>query len=380
MRKMAYIVEVSETLPIKGKDRIQIIKNHQNGYSVIGSKDIKVGDKLIYVEVDSILPEAPEFEFLRAKCYKPSLNGFLIKNLKMFKIYSNGLLLKPEDLGYRSYRINEDFTERLKIRKHEVAEDASPVELKLPSWKQKIKSFLMHYSATRWLGRRIFVKTKISGDFPTHLIAKSDEDNIQNNKHWFDMYKNDECYISCKCEGQSLSLVVDPKSKKFAAYNRNSYGNPTVQAFVKEKGYEKILKSLKTHYAVQGEFCHPTVQKGIYKNGSHFYVYLVKNLDTNQKLSFDEMMKFCKENGFETVPIIYSGKKLCDYFDSVEAMQEYTEHIWFKVGEDEITLGDDREQKLKAPEWHRSEGIVIRNLDQSWSFKVKSNEYQLAGL
>ena len=85
MRKMAYIVKVTETIPIEGKDRIQIIKNGQNNYSVIGSKDIKIGDMMVYFEVDSILPVKPEFEFLRAKCYKPSLNGFLIKNMKILQ-------------------------------------------------------------------------------------------------------------------------------------------------------------------------------------------------------------------------------------------------------------------------------------------------------
>lgn len=377
MRKMAYIVQVTETIPIEGKDRIQIIKNGQNNYSVIGSKDIKIGDMMVYFEVDSILPIKPEFEFLRARCYKPSLNGFLIKNMKMFKIYSNGLLMKPEEIGITKYKLGEDFTEKLGIKKYEPEEDASPVENKLPAWKKNLKSFLMHYKATRWLGRKLFIKTKAFGEFPTWLIAKSDEDNIQNNKSWFDLYKHDLCYITEKMEGQSVTLLVNPKTNKFEAYNRNSSANPTVQAFIKEKGYDKILPK-KNHYAVQGEFCSPNVQKGIYKNGKHFYVYLVKDLDNNRKLSCQEMIDFCEKYGFETVNILKKDITLDTLFKHINELQEYTEHLWFNVGDEHYVVDDRKEKKPK--EAHRCEGVVVRNVDQSWSFKVKSNEYQLAGL
>lgn len=383
MRNMAYVVEVTETLSIEGKDRIQIVKNGQNGYSVIGSKSIKVGDKLIYIEVDSILPEVPAFEFLRKRCYKEALHGFLIKNMKMNGIYSNGLLLTFEEanLDANKYcKLEKDLTDVLNIRKYEPEEDASPVDNKLPEWKKTIKHFLMRHTLTRWFGKRIFnINGKISGDFPTHLISKSDETNIQNAKQLYELHKEDECYITEKMEGQSVTLVVDPKSKKFGAYNRNSYGNPTVQDFVSSKKFDKTLKGLKEHYAVQGEFCAPTVQKGIYKNGRHFYVYLVKNLDTMTNLSYQEMINFCSINGFEHVPVIMTGK-LGELFHSVEEMQEFTEHQWFKVGEESKVLDDRFANGMAKPDYHRCEGMVVRNIDESWSFKVKSNEYQLAGL
>ena len=379
MRKMTYIVKVTETIPIEGKDRIQIIKNDQNNYSVIGSKDIKIGDMMLYFEVDSILPVRPEFEFLRARCYKPSLNGFLIKNMKMSKIYSNGLLMKPEEIGITKYSLKEDFTEKLHIKKYEPEEDASPVENKLPAWKKNLKSFLMHYKATRWIGKKLFIKTKSFGEFPTWLIAKSDEDNIQNHKQWFDLYKHDLCYISEKMEGQSVTLLTNPKTNKFETYNRNSSANHNVQDFVREEGYDKILLSIKKkHYAVQGEFCSPTIQKGIYKNGKHFYVYFVKDLDEDRKLSCQEMIDFCRKYGFETVTILKKDITLDRFFESVNDLQEYTEHLWFNVGDEHYVIDDRREKKPK--EAHRCEGIVVRNIDQSWSFKVKSNEYQLAGL
>ena len=382
MRNMAYVVEVSEVEPIEGCDKIQLIHNAQNGYAVIGSKNVKVGDHLVYFEVDSILPEVPAFEFLRARSYKPALNGFLVKAMKMRGKYSNGLLMPLSELGLSEKydKIGKDLTDVLKVGKYEPAEDAAPVENKLPVWKKRVKGFLMHYPCTRWLGKILFIKVKVSGDFPVHLIAKSDEENIQNHKDWYEKYKDELCYVTTKMEGQSVTILVDPKTKKFGMYNRNSYANPTVQAFVKEKGYEKILKGLKTWYAVQGEFCAPSVQKGTRKNGSHFYVYTVKNLDTGQELAFGEMIEFCDKNGFEHVPVLYANEKLCDVFASVEAMQEFTEHQWFQPGDEELKNFDDRDNNFNKTGKHRQEGIVVRGMDLSWSFKVKSNEYQLAGL
>ena len=382
MRNMAYVVEVTELVPIEGCDKIQVIKNGQNGYNVIGSKDVKVGDHLVYFEVDSILPEKPVFEFLRARCYKPVLNGFLIKNMKMRGVYSNGLLIPLADLGLAAKydKIGKDLTDVIGVGKYEPAEDASPVENKLPVWKKRIKGFLMHYPCTRWLGKMLFIKTKVSGDFPTHLIAKSDEENIQNHKDWFEKHKDEMCYVTTKMEGQSVMALIDPKTKKYGNYNRNSWANPTVQKFLKEKEYEKKLKGLKTHYAVMGEFCDPTVQKGTRKNGSHHYLFNVKNLDKGEYLNFEDMIKFCDDNGFEHVPVLYSGVKLGELFKSVEDMQDFVEHQWFQPGDETLKNFDDREPGFSKAGKHRQEGIVVRALDMSWSFKVKSNEYQLAGL
>src|SRR5574344_932281 len=82
-REMAYVVTVNKIDPIEGKDRIVYAHFAENGYGVICDKSFSEGDKAVYFEVDSVLPVRPEFEFLRKRCYKENLNGFLIKNMKM---------------------------------------------------------------------------------------------------------------------------------------------------------------------------------------------------------------------------------------------------------------------------------------------------------
>ena len=44
-------------------------------------KDFKVGDKIVFAEIDSVFPEKPEFDFLRSK-------KFRIKTMKMGGVIS----------------------------------------------------------------------------------------------------------------------------------------------------------------------------------------------------------------------------------------------------------------------------------------------------
>jgi hypothetical protein len=153
-------------------------------------------------------------------------------------------------------------------------------------------------------------------------------------------------------EGQSMTVLNVPdgnKLGKFMVYGRNSCGSPKLWKFAETDGMEQKLKeafkATKHIYAVQGEHTASDVQDGIYKNGEHFYVYLVKDLTDMKSLSSVEMSEFCDKFGFETVPFITSGKELNSCFKNVDDMQEYVEHQWFKV-DGTVNRLDDRYDKL----------------------------------
>ena len=85
-RALAYIVTVDEVTSLDGYDRVEYART--NGWWCVVKKDeLHIGDKAVYFEVDSKVPETDErFAFLAAKHYK-------IKTQKMCKVYSQGLLL-----------------------------------------------------------------------------------------------------------------------------------------------------------------------------------------------------------------------------------------------------------------------------------------------
>ncbi len=71
MRSLASIQTVNAVEPIPNADAIEKIR--VLGWWVVAKKGEHVaGDKLVYCEIDSLLPERPEFEFLRASSFKPN--------------------------------------------------------------------------------------------------------------------------------------------------------------------------------------------------------------------------------------------------------------------------------------------------------------------
>ena len=115
-RALAYIVVVDEQRPIPNYDRVE--HSRTNGWWCVTRKEeLNVGDKAVYFEVDSKVPDTDErFAFLAAKHYK-------IKTQKMCKVYSQGLLMPislfPE---LADMEVGTDVTDILKVT-YSVAED-----------------------------------------------------------------------------------------------------------------------------------------------------------------------------------------------------------------------------------------------------------------
>lgn len=383
MRKMAYGVTVKDVKPIEGKDRIVYVSFKENEYSVIAQKGIQPNDKLVYVEVDSILPLEKQYEFLKSKCYKESLKGYLIKGMKMCGLYSFGLVFKAQDLNLKDITPKKDYTDILKIRKYEPEDDKSPVENKLPTWKKAIKNFLMKNELTRPLGFKLFTNSQVKVEFPVWLISKSDEENLANNPEWFEKRHNSNSYISVKMEGKSVTVLYMPKKSlfrtkyEFKVFGRNTLADSECTEWITnniKSKLDKLIKDTKQQFALQGEYCSPKVQNGIYENGTHFYIYKIKNLTTNEILSLNDFKDLTSKFGLETVPIL--DKKLKD-FKSIKDIEDFSDKLYFRPGNDQVEV---LRRKLKNARNH--EGIVVRSFDYSkepWSFKVKSKEYQLTG-
>lgn len=74
-RKLASVQTVNAIEPIPNADAIEKIR--VLGWWIVAKKgEYKVGDKIVYCEIDSLLPERPEFEFLRASSFKQAQTDF----------------------------------------------------------------------------------------------------------------------------------------------------------------------------------------------------------------------------------------------------------------------------------------------------------------
>lgn len=169
MRQLASIKEVSALYPIEGKDRIELAQI--DGWRVIVKKgEFNVGSKCVYVEIDSVLPEVEQFEFLRNK-------NFRIKTMKMAGVVSQGICFPLDILPKKNYNIGEDVTDVLGIKQYEPtmdterdAGDKKAVSPKYPKWLMRFKWF-----------RQIAYKCdhREGKGFPS-FISKTDETRIQN--------------------------------------------------------------------------------------------------------------------------------------------------------------------------------------------------------
>ena len=99
--KLAYVVTRTDVQPIEGYDRVEEAMI-RGWHCVVGKGDFKPGDKAVYFEVDSKLPEDKfaDFEFLAKK-------HFRVKTQKMCKRISQGLLLTFKQCGLNEEDYNE---------------------------------------------------------------------------------------------------------------------------------------------------------------------------------------------------------------------------------------------------------------------------------
>ena len=142
------------------------------GWQVIVQKgEFKPGDLCVYIEIDSVLPERDEFEFLRSK-------DFRIKTMKMAGVVSQGicfpLTILPE---YSPCQLGDDVTEILGIKQYEPTMD---VELHTIS--QKKKKYPRWLMRSKLFRRIVLGKKKTKSGFPD-FISKTDEIRIQNAPH-----------------------------------------------------------------------------------------------------------------------------------------------------------------------------------------------------
>ena len=234
MRDLASIVTIETKAKMFEKDRICVVTFVENGYEAIVPVEHNVGDRMVFIQEGAILPETERWEFLRKRCYREDLKGFLIKPMTMGakdnngekgdRVKSWGLCVTLTEAGLsENLKAGTDVTDKLNIRKYEPVEDASPQKMsKIP----RIIKFFLEHKLTRWIGNMYMEARKrkyTKGSFPTDIISKSDETTIQNCKSIMSKFHGTRAFVTAKMEGQSFTCSLDPKKKyEFYVCSRNN--------------------------------------------------------------------------------------------------------------------------------------------------------------
>lgn len=351
-RKLAHIEKIEWIAPIKGKDRIVLAGIL--GWQVIVQKDIfNVGDLVVFCEIDSVMPQKPEFEFLASKNYR-------IKTMKMAGVLSQGICFPMTILPKGNYSIGQDVTNILGITQFDQTMD-----------KEKKFTEKKKYNLLTKLYFKLF-KKKIENKkaFPS-FVSKTDEVRIQNvpfllqtNKNWI---------ATEKIDGQSGTFVLKRIRKKsflrkekfdFIVCSRNlriyNEDNSSYWQVANKYKIKDVLTDLikdNEYIAIQGECIASNVQGNKYKvKEPDLYVfnliYPKGRVDSLTAKSILTQEKY----GLKFVPIIETNVNLKE--KTVNDVLEYA------TGKSQLydTL---------------REGIVFRSKDGLLSFKAISPEFLL---
>lgn len=342
MRKLASIQVIRDLQPIEGADRIEIAVI--NNWKVVVAKDVghKIGDHVVYCEIDSFLPIEPEFEFLRKTSYKKmgDEEGFRLKTIRLRGQVSQGLILPLKD-AYQIYQRKApnidmvwfeglDVTDMLGIVKYE-----PPVPAQLAG--------------------------QVKGLFPS-FISKTDEERVQNLTDEYTGYtlrSDHQFFATEKLDGSSSTFFFN--NGEFGVCSRNlelkETDDNTFWKLARSLKLEEKLRELGRNLALQGELIGEGIQGNPYKiKGQTVKFFNVFDIEKYEKVSFQEFQEIIEKLGLESVPVVSSPFLLPN---SVEEM---------------IKEADGK--SILNPSVSR-EGLVIRSMDMSISFKAISNNWLL---
>ena len=177
-RTLASIETISELNPISGADKIEVARI--KGWNVVVRKgEFNVGDKVVYCEVDSVLPERPEFEFLKDKHYRirtAKLRGQVSQGICFpLTVLNNGDWQLSDSLPFVPFGFDElepgfDVTKILGITKYE-----KPIPVQL--------------------------RGRMRGPISRLAVPKTDETRVQNIPDVLERHKGVVFYVTEKLDG-----------------------------------------------------------------------------------------------------------------------------------------------------------------------------------
>lgn len=295
-RELAYIVKVLETKELHDYTNVHYIRVLE--WWCVAPKDIKLGDLVVYFEIDSLLPQNDNrFSFLASK-------KFRIKPIKICGVVSQGLVLPLSEFPELKGCKEGDFvTDKLHVEKYDpepINEDAvkskvsdfqRAVDSHPKFFKNPIVKYLMKYKPVRFVLAKLFVlqKDKDKCKWPEWL-PKTVSERIQNLPGL--LGSSTKYIITEKVDGCSTSFILT-ENDKYMVGSHNVIKNPKKDSdggnFYKtniwaESGVnyntESVLRSLKKEHklktvAIQGETYGDGIQKRNYslKNKHGFVVF-----------------------------------------------------------------------------------------------------------
>jgi len=352
MRRLATIQTIKALEPIfkdGARTSLSVITFENIAWQCVGkTAEHNVGDKVLYIEISTVLPEHRVFEFMRPRKFK-------LQTARILGTVSQGLVMPVSvlaEFGFEDFNSlvdGQDVTDIVGVKRYEPEID---------------------YKITGGGG---FIP------FPTHIVPKTDELRIQAAPFLLDEMKQyAHVQATVKLDGTSATYFWDEEKDEVAVCGRNirklgDDGSVYFHALRNQPPEFVEFMRKNPHLVFQGEICAPGIQKnrlGLKK--PQFFVFNIFNAKTWKYIPASGANDICREIGVKEVPVAF-------WWDADQGPTFDNETI-------ESLL--EKAQGFYEGTTNHREGLVIRPIyyegfslraGTRLSFKVINNDYLLKG-
>ena len=381
-RELAYVVKIDNIIPIDGADRVE--QAVVGGWHIMVRKgQFKAGDKAVYFEIDSKVPEREPYMFLADKHFK-------IKTQKYFKgtVISQGLLMAFEDFNWAEdkYEVGTFLTKELGIT-YAVEEDNKRKSniTKYDKMYQRHLDLFKKYKILRKIfktniGKKILFiflgKKRDTRNWPSWVV-KTDEERVQNMPFLFPGDPDKKWIVTEKIDGTSTTFTMKGRGRKQEFYicsrnvnfdkpekAENCFYETNVYIEMAEKyNMENVLKNILENHpefefvTIQGETYGANIQKRDYGLTGHDFmafnlIFGYKDGRVERLNPIDMTSILVNTYNIPCVPVL----------DTIILPETMDEMIAYANGKSLVDGG-------------MREGVVLRTLDGVESFKSVSNDF-----
>lgn len=345
------VCQVKEIQPIPKADRLELVL--VKGWQCVVQKDrFKIGDSVVYIPIDSILPHDLE-NILFGPDSKITLDKSRVRTIKIRGAISQGLVIGLPEIGLDpNLEIGTNVQEKLGIKKYEPPERRSgSITRGQQTSKKQINPYFSKYSDIEniknypdiLLGEEVLISEKIHGTNwragYVPVITRNIWMRIINKL--FKYYKNKQEFVY-----GSKNIQLQYKLLKESKYFDEMFGKNIYWGMVQKYDIIDKLKEYK-NIILYGEAYGNGVQKNYHygcKQGEHKLVIIDIKID-GVYLNTLEAKDFANLLGLDFVPILYEG-----------------------ILEEDTISKIDMTHSVLVPEQKIMEGVVIRRKEEKQSY------------
>lgn len=341
---LASIQQIREILPHSNADSLELAQ--VLGWQVVVKKgEFKPGDLVVYIQIDSVLPEASWCEFMRERAWR-------VRSVKFRGEISQGMVfplsILPMHPGINCHWVTTD-------------EGNRPLDGNLLG--ESVTETLQVKKFERGMPKNADAR----GNFPLHIICITDEERIQNMPSLVDEMLANKTLVDVrkKHDGTSFTYVrnglFNGEISEIVCSRRQALKETSPEeSFYWHIVHKYNLRNIPDDIVIQGEICGPKIQ-GNKEKLKEYRLYVFNAF--SQKTGYytpEQLDKFCEEFALTTAQKVYSGEFCWD----MPNLLDFASEMRYDCGS-------------------LAEGVVIRSQQNETykgkplSFKVISNKFLL---